>query len=103
MSSYVLFDNLEVLDAAKLDDYKPRASAVVARYGGRYVVLGGPAQILEGNWSPIYPVMLEFPTRAHASAWYESSEYRALKAMRLSAVRSSAVLLTGMGPDDEAG
>lgn len=98
MSAYVLFDNLEVYDAAKLADYKARAGAVVAQYGGRYVVLGGPAAILEGNWAPSFPVMLEFPTRDQARAWYESNEYRALKALRLGAVRSSAVLLDGIAP-----
>ena len=102
-SSYVLFDNLEVFDSAKLADYKARAAAVVARYGGRYVVLGGPAEILEGNWSPTYPVMLEFTTREQARAWYASEEYRELKALRLSAVRSSAVLLEGTAPSDAAG
>ena len=100
MSSYVLFDNLEVYDAAKLADYKSRAAEVVNRYGGRYVVLGAPPQILEGNWSPTYPVMLEFATRQHAHAWYQSNEYRTLKALRLSAVRSHAVLLEGVNPND---
>ena len=96
MSTYVLFDNLEVYDPEKLAEYKARVAPVVQRYRGRYVVLGGPSEILEGNWAPAYPVMLEFPTRDLARDWYRSDEYRVLKALRLAAVRSSAVLLEGV-------
>jgi uncharacterized protein (DUF1330 family) len=95
MTAYLLFDNLQVRDAAKLADYKSRVAPVVQRYRGRYAVLGGATEILEGNWAPAYPVMIEFPSIELARSWYGSEEYRLLKALRLQAVRSSAVLLDG--------
>jgi uncharacterized protein (DUF1330 family) len=101
MAAYVLFDNLEVRDPGLLLQYKARAAEVVRAYRGHYVVLGGPSEILEGNWAPAYPVMLEFPSDDLARAWYAAPEYQPLKAMRLRAVRSSAVLLEGSPTPDE--
>ncbi|MFN0180313.1 MAG: DUF1330 domain-containing protein [Gemmatimonadales bacterium] len=98
MAAYCLFDNLEVRDPAALDEYKRRVAPVVQKYGGRYVVLGGTVDLMEGAWRPRFPVMIEFPTLADAHRWYGSDDYRELKALRLSAVRSSAVFLEGLEP-----
>lgn len=96
MSAYCLFDNLEVIDAAKLEEYKSRVAPVVEKYGGRYVVLGGKVELMEGQWRPTFPVMIEFPNLDRARQWYFSDEYRELKELRLSAVKSNAVLLEGL-------
>ncbi len=96
MAAYLLFDNLSVTDAAALARYKALAAPIVQQFGGRYVVLGGPAERLEGSWAPTFPVMIEFPTAAQARAWYHSDAYAALKTLRLSAVRSEAVLIEGL-------
>lgn len=96
MSAYCLFDNLETIDSAKLEDYKRQAAPVVEHYGGRYVVLGGPFDIVEGEWGPTFPVIIEFPSLKQAYRWYNSDEYQALKAVRLSAVKSNAVFMEGI-------
>ena len=96
MPTYCLFDNIEVTDPAKLEEYKERAAPVVVQYGGRYVVLGGKVDRVEGDWQPVFPVIIEFPSLAQAHRWYNSKEYRELKALRLSAVKSSAVFIEGL-------
>lgn len=96
MSAYCLFDNLEVIDAEKMEDYKQRVRPVVEQYGGRYVVIGGAMERMEGSWQPAFPVMIEFPSLDQARRWYDSPEYRDLKALRLSAVRSNAVFMEGL-------
>ena len=96
MSAYCLFDNLEVTDPAKLEEYKHRALPVVEHYGGHYIVLGGKFDRVEGEWQPTFPVMIEFPNLEQAYRWYDSDEYRELKALRLSAVRSNAVFIEGI-------
>ena len=96
MAGYCLFDNLEVLDAGKLEEYKSKVFPMVERYGGRYVVLGGQVNVMEGQWRPTFPVMIEFPSLDRAHEWYASDEYRELKALRLSAVRSNAVFIEGL-------
>ena len=95
MPSYVLFDNLEIHDPAKLESYKSRVVPVVQKFGGRYVVLGGKVDLVEGAWRPQFPVMIEFPTLQHARDWYASDEYRDLRALRLSAGKFNAVFIEG--------
>jgi uncharacterized protein (DUF1330 family) len=46
-------------------------------------------QTLEGNWKPKRVVVTEFPSIEQALRWYDSEEYRALKALRLRTARGS--------------
>ncbi len=96
MSAYCLFDNLEVTDPAKLEEYKKRVAPIVEQYGGRYIVAGGKMDVVEGDWRPTFPVMIEFPSLEQAHRWYDSEEYQKVKALRLSAVKSNAVFIEGI-------
>ncbi|MEQ9569678.1 MAG: DUF1330 domain-containing protein [Longimicrobiales bacterium] len=107
MPAYAIFDNLEVLDPESLAQYKDAVAPVVERYRGRYLALGGRVDRMEGSWIPTFPVIIEFPSLEDAHRWYASDDYRDLKALRLSAVRSNAVFVEGLldyrgGADDES-
>ena len=95
MSVYVVAD-LNWTDPSAREEYGKLARTVLARYGGRYVVAGGAPQTLEGEWQPSGVAVIEFPTREQAVRWYESEEYRPLKALRLNGARTSAVLVEGV-------
>ena len=96
MAAYAFFDNLAVRDAAGLEEYKRRAHDVVTAHGGRYVVLGGETDRLEGEWQPVFPVMIEFPDLEAARRWYDAPEYAELKALRQASVDCNAVLIGGL-------
>ena len=96
MSAFFLFQNLGVVDAVAFDEYKQRVPATVERFGGRYRILGGAVQPVEGLFSLTAPVMIEFSSADAARAWYESDEYRVLRQLRLRAVRTTAVLVEGV-------
>lgn len=49
MSAYCFFDNLEVTDPDKLEEYKTSAAPVVEQYGGCYIVLGGKMEVTKGD------------------------------------------------------
>lgn len=53
-------------------------------------------QTLEGDWKPKRIVVTEFPSIEQARRWYDSEEYRALKALRLRTARGSVVLVEGV-------
>jgi uncharacterized protein (DUF1330 family) len=93
MAAYCLFDKVEVHDPAKLGQYAAAVLPIVERYGGRYVLMGGKCDVVEGQWRPTYPVMIEFPSLEQAYAWYNSEEYRELKELRLSAGKYNAVFM----------
>ena len=98
MNAYCLFDNLEVHDSAALAEYARRVAPIVQAHGGRYVTLGGRVELLEGSWSPTFPVLIEFPSIDAARGWYDSDEYRELKELRMRATRSNGVLFGGDTP-----
>ena len=93
MPAYCLFDVLEITDSEKMETYRAGVFPTVEKYGGRYVVIGGPLEVVEGHWRPAFPVMLEFPSLAAAHRWYDSPEYAPLKALRLQATRGNAVFM----------
>jgi uncharacterized protein (DUF1330 family) len=95
MPAFCFFDILEVLDREKLDEYRKRVQPTVERYGGRYRGIGGACDVVEGSWQPVFPVIIEFPTLTEARSWYDSEDYRQLKALRLDAVRSNGVIFEG--------
>ena len=98
MAAYCFFDILETTDPGKMEKYRTGVAATVQHYGGRYLALGGPFDVVEGQWRPVFPVLLEFPSLAQAHRWYDSDEYRELKALRLAATRGNAVFIEGLGP-----
>ena len=95
MAAYYLVDIREIKDPPKMQEYRARINAVVETFGGRYVVIGGPVQVVEGSYQLVFPVMIEFRSMAEARRWYDSEEYRELKAMRLSATVSNAFFMEG--------
>lgn len=95
MSAYCFFDVREVTDASSVAEYRKHVAATVERYGGRYAVLGGKTLAVEGDWQPVFPVIVEFANLEAAHRWYDSPEYRPLRALRLAATRSHAVFIEG--------
>lgn len=98
MTAYALFDNLSVEDEVGLDEYRSRVKAVVERFGGRYRVVGGDWETLEGERALTFPVLIEFPDASAARAWYHSDEYRPLRELRQRSAKVEAVLMSTDDP-----
>ena len=96
MPAYFLVDIREVKDPARMEQYRTRVAPVVDKFGGRYIVRGGPFEVVEGTYRPVLPVIIEFPSMDQARRWYDSEEYRELKQLRLAATVSNGVFLTGL-------
>jgi uncharacterized protein (DUF1330 family) len=96
MAAYYLVDVREVKDAARMEEYKARVTPVVEKFGGYYVVIGGPCEVVEGSYRPVFPVMIQFPSMDAARRGYDSEEYRELKQLRLAATISNAVFMAGV-------
>jgi uncharacterized protein (DUF1330 family) len=95
MPAYFIVDN-EVTDPAGFEEYRKQVPGTVEKYGGKFLVRGGQMQTLEGDWKPKRIVVTEFPSIEQARRWYDSEEYRALKALRLRTARGSVVLVEGV-------
>ena len=95
MTAYIIADSL-VTDAAKYEGYKQIVPSTLARFGGRFVVRGGVAVRLEGEWSPNRIVIIEFPSLDQAKAWYQSVEYTAARRVRAGAAKINIIAVSGI-------
>ena len=95
MAAYFIVD-VDVHDQKGMEEYRKNVPATLAKYGGKFLVRGGAYTKLEGDWAPTRLVVLEFPSSEQARRWYDSPDYRELKAMRLKAAKSSLVLVEGV-------
>lgn len=93
MAAYVFFDVKEVLDSDKLAEYRSLVLETVTHYGGRYLILGGKCERIEGNWQPAFPVLIQFESLDIARQWYDSEEYRYPKSLRLAGAKCDAVIM----------
>ena len=66
MPAYCFFDVLEVTDPAQMERYRSGVLKTVELYGGRYILVGGKCDIVEGQWHPAFPVLIEFPSLEQA-------------------------------------
>ena len=98
MSAYIISD-VTAKDADAFQTYRSRAAASIARYGGRYLVRGGPIEQLEGNWAPRAIIVVEFPDIERARTWYRSPEYAFALEVRDRALSRNLILLDGISPE----
>jgi uncharacterized protein (DUF1330 family) len=97
MSAYVISE-VEVRDAAGFEAYRTIAARAIAQYGGRYLVRGGAASVVEGGPLPKTIIVVEFPTMERLREWYASPEYaEALKA-RQTAIDRRLIFVEGVAP-----
>ncbi|MEZ5855904.1 MAG: DUF1330 domain-containing protein [Hyphomicrobiaceae bacterium] len=92
---YVIADT-RVVDEASFALYREIASSSVAKHGGRYLARGGVIRALEGDWSPERIIVIAFPTRAAAEAWYTSDDYRPAFAHKHKAMTRNLLLVDGL-------
>ena len=77
-------------------DYSPAVAELTAQFGGRYILRGGGGAVLEGNGEDGGgAIVIEWPDRKSALAFWNSSEYAAVKALRAGIADVSVTLVDG--------
>lgn len=94
MPAYVIAD-ITVSDARTFAEYAKLTPAVLANYGGQFVVRGGNAEALEGDWKPQRLVVLKFDSAEQAKRWWNSPEYAPLRKMRQGASQGDLIVVEG--------
>jgi uncharacterized protein (DUF1330 family) len=95
VSAYVIYQ-AEVTDPATYDEYRALAGPALEAAGGRYLARGGEVTLLEGGAPPGRTVVMEFPSREAALAWYHGELYRAAREMRRGASITNAYVIDGV-------
>jgi len=97
MPAYVISE-VEILDEARADIYRARASASIETYGGRYIVRAAPVELVEGERNARRRfVIVEFPSMARAREWYASTEYAEALKVRDGALTRTLTFVEGVG------
>ncbi len=92
-----LVAEVKIHDAEAYAVYKAKAETAIAQYGGRYLVRGGPAEILEGKWVNVPRlVVVEFESPEQARRFYHSSEYQAAREHRLPVAEMNMLIVSGI-------
>lgn len=94
MAAYLLVE-VQTTNPELMAEYRKHTPGLIAKFGGRFVVRGGTAETVEGDWRPERIVMIEFPDMTALKTFYESAEYGPVLKMRLDAGRSKAVAFEG--------
>jgi uncharacterized protein (DUF1330 family) len=96
MPAYVIASVTEAHDDEALADYRRRNTAAVEAAGGRFVVRGGPVEVLEGDWEPLRIVVMEFDDVDAARGWYASDAYQEAIPIRQGASTTGIVIVEGV-------
>ena len=97
MVAYVISE-VEPRDAAAMETYRTLAAESIAQYGGRYLVRGGAAELVEGGPSLKTLIIVEFPSMARARKWYASAEYAQALKVRRTALERRLIFVEGVTP-----
>lgn len=81
MAAYIVA-SIKIRDREGYARYEAGFMDVFSKYEGELVAVSETAEVLEGEWPYTRAVLLRFPDRVAAKAWYESPEYQQLAAHR---------------------
>ena len=95
MSGYVFADVTTVKDPGLYQRYQRLVPASLRAFNGTYLARGGDVTVLEGSWQPRRLVIVRFESAAQATAWWDSDQYRAARAMRQAATVTNLIVVAG--------
>ena len=76
MPAYIL-STMTIHDPLTYKRYTDVTPPIVKRHGGKFLTRGDPVTTAEGEEFTERLVLIEFPTRAHAEAFYNDPDYQA--------------------------
>lgn len=95
MAGYALID-VEITDQAAFAEFREQAPAVVEAHGGRFLVRGGAAEVVQGDWTPHRVVVIEFESVERAKSWWNSPAHTELRAMADGCSNTTTTIVEGV-------
>ncbi|MGF1697147.1 DUF1330 domain-containing protein [Vibrio kyushuensis] len=79
-------------------DYLVKAHAILEKHGGKALAVTDQLDVIEGKMPEGRVVLVEFPSKEHANAFYTSPEYQPLKQLRSTILDAdSAIFESSLG------
>lgn len=101
MTAYAVAHLRDVRMGPEIVAYLERIDATLAPFGGRFIIHGGAKTVLEGDW-PGDLIVVAFPDRASAEAWYASPAYQDILPLRRDNAQGDIVIVDGVDRDHRA-
>ena len=95
MAGYVIVD-LQITDAEVYAEFREQVAGTVEAHGGRYLVRGGSAETIEGDWAPERLIVMEFDSVAQVKTWLASPEFTDLREIRLKSATANVIVVEGV-------
>jgi len=92
MTALIVVD-LTLINKDKLALYSAQAAETLISYEGEFIAKG-PITSLHGGNDFSTKVIIQFPSKEHATDWYNSSEYQAIIPLREQAFSSQFHLIS---------
>lgn len=89
-------DPTKTQDPAAAQKYRAETPKTLIPYGGRYLVVGGKVQAVEGEGPKGQLVIIAFDSLEKARGWYDSPAYEAIKAIRRNSTNSRILIAEGV-------
>ena len=86
--------NYTITNQAGYQEYLAAVGPILTAHGAENIVIDRDCELLEGSAGQV-TVVLRFATKAAATAWYESSEYRAIRHLRTDNTEGTGVIAEG--------
>lgn len=101
MSAYGVAHLRKVAMGPEIVEYLQRIDETLRPFGGRFVVHGGRAEVLEGQWKGDL-IVIEFPDRERARAWYASPAYQQILRLRTDNAEGDVIVVDGVSEHHRA-
>ena len=95
MNKAYLIGQITVTNPQAYAVYSSQVPQTISAFGGKYLVRGGHATQVEGQSQGDRHVVIEFPSRERAEAWYASEAYQAIIHHRLNNATGTLTLVDG--------
>jgi len=96
--AYYMTASLNITDPSWIESYGPAVHALVEQHGGgRYIAQSTEVTVVEGDGpAPSVTVIIEFPDKAAAEAWYNDDAYKPWMEARQAGSTGTALMFEGL-------
>jgi uncharacterized protein (DUF1330 family) len=96
MPAYVIAQVL-VKDPETYAEYLRQSVSVLEGFPAQVLVSDDGPDLVEGEWNGPRTVVVEFPSKREAVAWYESEQYQRTIPLRNASTITNLVIAAGVG------
>jgi len=94
--THYLIARIDIHGREEYSKYQAGFMEIFSQYDGKMLSVDEAPKLIEGEWPVSRTVLIEFPSKESAMAWYESEAYQALAQHRFASSNGNIVLLKGL-------